>query len=167
MTLPTPREPRDLRYRRQFFPGADEFVFQTGRAGFVPLPILLRKLMRYLNAPEFRLLVYLHLRASRYGICFPSLEEIAHEIGLNGRKNITPHLKSLEDKKAISSRAAMGRKYYLVHDPRIALRHLIDTGHISDEELLEINALCEDLGQQPLEPVKKRARHAQAGKEGM
>jgi hypothetical protein len=143
-------EPRDLRYRRKLFPDAERLVFDTNRRGFVPLPILLRKLMRHLNAPEFRILVYLHLRASRYGICFPTLDEMAFEIGLSGRKNIIPHLKSLEQKHAISTRTAMGKKFYLVHDPRVPLQYLIDSGQISDEEIEEIGGLCYDLRQEPL-----------------
>jgi len=152
-------EPRDLRYRRQLFPDAEELVFQTSHRGFVPFPILFRKLMRHLNAPEFRILGYLQLRASRYGICFPSLEEMAHEIGLNGRKNLIPHIKSLEAKRVISSRTAMGRKFYLVHDPLVALQHLVNMGEISDDELMEIDSLCEDLGQPTLKPRTTRARH--------
>jgi hypothetical protein len=148
MALP---EPRDLRYRRQLFPDAETVVFDTARKGFVPMPILMRKLMKHLSAPEFRILAYLQLRSSRYGICFPTLEEIAHEIGLNGRKNVIPHLKSLEEKRAISSRAAMGKKFYLIHDPRVALQHLAATGKMSDDELVEVNSLCEDLGQDPLD----------------
>src|SRR5581483_7586219 len=91
-------QPRDLRYRQQFFPGAEALVFDTAKRGFVPLPILVRKLMRHLNAPEFRILTYLFLRASRYGVCFPTLEEMAYEIGLSGRKNLIPHIRSLEEK---------------------------------------------------------------------
>ncbi len=160
---PTPptdfAEPRDLRYRKKFFPGAEGLVFDTNRRGFVPLPILLRKLMRHLNAPEFRILVYLHLRASRYGICFPTLDEMAFEIGLSGRKNIIPHLKALEHKRAISTRTAMGKKFYLVHDPRVPLQYLIDNGEISDEEIEEISGLCYDLRQEPLTRSRGRSGH--------
>jgi len=150
-------EPRDLRYRKRLFPGAEDLVFDTNRKGFVPLPILLRKLIRYLSAPEFRILVYLHLRASRYGICFPTLDEMAFEIGLNGRKNIIPHIQSLEDKRAITTRTAAGKKFYLVHDPRVALQHLIDKNLIPDEGIEEIASLCHDLRQQPLtRPTRKK-----------
>ena len=36
---------------------------------------------------------------------------------------------------------SMGKKFYLVHDPRIGLQHLIDTGVMRAEELEELNQL--------------------------
>lgn len=41
---------KDLRYRRQLFPGSDDQVFHVSEKGFVPVPIVLRKLLRYLSA---------------------------------------------------------------------------------------------------------------------
>jgi hypothetical protein len=117
----------------------------------VPLPILLRKLIRHLSAPELRVLMYLHLRASKFGICYPTQEEIAFELGLQSTKNLSPYIKSLEAKHLISTKASMGRKFCLIHDPRIGLQHLADAGALSDEELEEINNLCLDLGQEPIE----------------
>jgi hypothetical protein len=149
--LPNPatKEPKDLRYRKLHFPKADNLVFNTARKGFVPLPILLRKLMRHLSAPELRVLVYLHLRCSKYGICYPTQDEIAFELGLQGTKNLGPYLKSLEAKHLISTKTAMGKKFYLVHDPRVGIEHLLKLGKLSAEELEEINQLCIDLGQAP------------------
>jgi hypothetical protein len=105
-----------------------------------------------MSAPELRVLVYLHLRASKYGICYPTQEEIAFELGLNGTKNLSPYIKSLAAKNLISTKTSMGRKFYLVHDPRVGLQHLADTGALSVEELEEINNLCTDLGQEPIVP---------------
>jgi hypothetical protein len=152
------REPKDLRYRKLYFPQADEVAFDTARKGFVPLPILLRKLMRHLSAPEFRALVYLHLRASRFAICYPTQQEMAFELGLEGTKNLSPYLKKLEQKKLISTRTALGRRFYLVHDPRVGLQHLADTGKLSPEELEEVNQLCFDLGQPFITPVTAGAK---------
>ena len=152
--LPNPsKEPRDLRYRKLYFPDAESLAFDTARKGFVPLPILLRKLVRHLSAPELRVLVYLHLRASRYGICYPTQEEIAFELGLQGTKNLSPYIKKLEGKRMISTKTSMGRKFYLVHDPRVGLQHLANTGQLTPEELEEINNLCADLGQQAIHPA--------------
>lgn len=148
---PALKEPKDLRYRRAYFPQAEDLVFNTARRGFVPLPILLRKLMRHLSAPELRVLMYLHLRISKFGICYPTQEEIAFELGLQGTKNLAPYLKSLETKHLISTKTAMGRKFYLVHDPRVALQHMLDSNELDQDELDEVNQLCLDLGQAPLE----------------
>src|SRR5579863_5182880 len=110
------KEPKDLRYRRQHFPDAERLVFDTSKKSFVPLPIYLRKLMRHLSTPEFRVLAYLHMRASKYGICYPTQEEIAYELGLQGNKNLAPHIKKLEAKKLISTKLSMGKRFYLIHD---------------------------------------------------
>jgi hypothetical protein len=143
------KEPKDLRLRKQHFPNAEELVFDRKR-GFVPLPIVTRKLLRHISPPELRVLVYLQTRCSQYFICYPTLEEIAHDLGLNGRKNLTPHIKALEKKKFISSVTAVGKKFFLVHDPRVAIEHLVQTGKLGQDELFDINELREDLGQDPI-----------------
>lgn len=151
------KDPKELRYRKLYFPNADEVAFSTARKGFVPLPILLRKLIRHLSTPEFRVLVYLHLRAGRYGVCYPTPQEMVFELGLGSPKNLTPYLRSLEQKKLISSKEVLGRTYYLVHDPRVGLQHLADEGTISGEELDSVNELCSDFGQ---ETIKTREMQA-------
>ena len=80
---------RDLRLRERYFPEAENLVFETAKSGFVPLPIILRKLMRQLSPPQLRVLVYLQTRCSKYFICYPTLEEIAHDLGLGSRRNLT------------------------------------------------------------------------------
>src|SRR3989442_1277498 len=106
------REPKDLRYRNKYFPGAGKVVFDTARKGFVPLPIVLRKILWYLTPPEVRVLAYLVLRASKFGICYPTEEEIASDLGMKGRKNLTPHLRSLEEKHFIETHTASGKKFF-------------------------------------------------------
>lgn len=142
-----PRLPRDLRYRNELFSDADALVFKTSEKGFVPLPIIMRKVIRYLSSPETRILIYLHLRASRYGICYPTAEEMVHELGLTSKKNLTPHIESLADKKFISVRTSANRTFYLIHDPRVAIAHLVSQRVIKGDDLFEINDLYADLGQ--------------------
>ncbi len=146
----TAKVPKDLRYRNQYFPEADTVVFDTGRKGFVPLPIILRKILWYLTAPEVRVLVYLALRASRYFICYPTEEEIASDLGMKGRKNLTPHLRSLEEKHFIKTHTASGKKFFLIHDPRIAIERLAQAGKLDDDQIFEINQVLEDLHQEPI-----------------
>lgn len=141
------KDPKELRYRKLYFPNADKLAFSTSRKGFIPLPILMRKVMRHLSTPEFRVLVYLHLRAGRYGVCYPTPQEMVFELGLGSTKNLTPHLRTLVRKRLISSKQTMGRTYYLVHDPRVALKYLADEGVIEGDELDAVNELCVDLGQ--------------------
>jgi helix-turn-helix protein len=144
------RSPKDLRYREQCFPGAESVVFETAKKGFVPLPIVLRKGLRVLSAAELRVLVYLMTRASKYGICYPSLEEIAYDLGMNGRKNLTPHLRKLEEKHFIKTHTASGKKFFLIHDPRIALERLAKGGQVNQDQLFEINELLRDLNREPV-----------------
>lgn len=151
------KEPRDLRLRKQHFPKAEELVFDTAKKGFVPMPIIIRKLMRHISAPELRVLVYLQTRCSKYFICYPTLEEIAHDLGLNGRRNLTPHLAALEKKKFISTATAAGKKFFLVHDPRVAIEHLAQAGKINADELFDINELRQDLNQDPITVEPKPA----------
>lgn len=115
-----PKEPRDLRLRNQYFPNAATQVFKT-KGGFVPLPIIMRKLMRHLSPPELRVLIYLQTRCSQFFICYPTLEEMAHDLRLKGRRNLTPHIKSLEKKKFIATANGGGKKFFLVYDPCVAI----------------------------------------------
>jgi DNA-binding MarR family transcriptional regulator len=146
------RLPKDLRYRTQYFPEAHNLVFHTKDKGFVPLPIILRKLMKTLTAPELRVLIYLYLRSSKYSICYPTIAEMVAEIGLSGAKNLMPHLKSLEAKKFISmsNSTSTGRRFFLVHSPRVAILEMLRRGEMSKDELFEINELLENLNQEPI-----------------
>lgn len=141
-------EPKDLRYRKQFFPNAEDVIFDTTTKGYGPLPILLRKLLRHLTPPEVRVLIYLYTRASKYRICYPTIDEIAEELNLN-RKNVTPHLRALEKKKLIQTHAALGKRFFLILDPRVALEHLVQTGVIADTELFMLNELSRELKRKP------------------
>ena len=98
-------------------------VFDVAEKGFVPVPIVLRKLLRHLSAPEVRVLLYLYLRASRYGICYPGYDEIVHELGLTGKKNLL-HRKEPGRKKVHICPGNAGRDVLRVHDPRVAIKHL-------------------------------------------
>jgi hypothetical protein len=141
------KEHRDLRYRNQYFPGAERLIFDTKRAGFVPLAIIFRKILWFLTPPEVRVLIYLMTRASRYGICYPTLEEIAHDLGMKGRKNLTPHLRNLETKHFIKTHTGGGKKFFLIYDPRVAIELIGQSGKISADKLFEINEVLEDLRQ--------------------
>jgi hypothetical protein len=151
------KEPRDLRLRNQYFPNAVDLVFDKNMKGYVPLPILVRKAMKYLSAAELRVLIYLQTRCSLYMICFPTLEEIAHDLDLAGRRNLTPHIKSLEKKKFITTATGAGKKFFLVHDPAIAVAHLLDQGMVTSQDLFEINELLHAFKRDPItakQPVK-------------
>jgi hypothetical protein len=77
-----------------------------------------------------------------------------HELGLTSKKNLTPYLRSLEEKRFISTKLVSGKRFYLMHDPRVAIEQFLAQKKLSDDELQEINDLYEDLGQ-PLVPGPK------------
>lgn len=161
-----PKEDRDMRLRKQYFPTADQLVFKTAEGGFVPVPIILRKLMRHLSPPQLRVLVYLQTRCSKYFICYPTLEEMAHDLDLAGRRNLTPHIRELEKNKFISTASGGGKKYFLVHHPRVAIGHMVETGQINEDALFEINELLRDLKQDQIEaePKPKATKSIVSGK---
>ena len=82
---------RDLRLREQFFSGIEPKLFDTASKGYGPLPIMVRKVLRHISGPELRVLIYLYTRASKYRICYPTMDEIANELGLH-RKNLSAPL---------------------------------------------------------------------------
>jgi hypothetical protein len=143
-------EPRSLQFRNQYFPGAESKVADTSKGAFIPLPIIMRKLMRHISASELRVLTYLQLRCDKFFICFPTIDEMAYELDMAGPRNLTPHIKSLEKNKFIATANGGGKKFYLVHDPRVAIAHLVETDKISPDELFEINVLLKDLKQEAI-----------------
>jgi hypothetical protein len=141
---------RDLRLREQFFPGVEELLFDTTTKGYGPLPIMIRKVLRHINGPALRVLIYLYTRSSKYRICYPTVDEIAEELGIH-RKNITEPLKALEKIHLIKTHSAGGKRYYLILDPRVAIDHLVQSGQIKDEELFMTNELARELKQAPFQ----------------
>jgi hypothetical protein len=150
----TVREPKDLRLRNQYFPDAEKLVFHRKKA-FVPQPIIMRKLLRYLTPPEVRVLVYLQTRCSQYFICYPILEEMAHDLGLAGTRNLKPLIRSLVQKRFISTNGGGGKTFFLVHDPRVAVVHLVETGVINEAGLFEINDVLKDLTEDEIAATRK------------
>jgi hypothetical protein len=153
----TAKEPKDVRYIRKLF-GPDARTFKTTRGGFVPLPIIYRKLFRKLSAPQVRVLVYLCTRASKYGLCYPTYEEIAHDLGLDGRKNLTPHIKELERMGFITTATSEGKKFYLINDPIVPMEHLYRAGALAQSDIDEINDLLETLKQPTISPAELQAK---------
>lgn len=151
----TVKERQAVRVRRQHFPDADKLAFDKTKKGFVPMPILIRKAMRYLSPVELRVLIYLQTRCGPEMICFPTLEEISHDLNLKGSKNLTPHIRGLETKKFISTATRAGKKYYLLHDPAIAIAHLVESRIIPLHELGDINELLHELRRDPITAIPK------------
>ena len=151
-----PRQHRDERYRQHCFPGAEQEVFETGKGGFVPLPIITRKLFRWLPGAELSVWLYLVTRASQWSICYPTFDEIMRDTGIRSKGTISKAIRSLEKKGFIQSHNDDGVRRYLVRDPRLAAKQLAELGEISPGQLEDINDLLEQLKQPTIEQPKKR-----------
>ncbi len=136
---------RNLRIRQRLFPGAETLVFNNASGGYVSFPILLRKLLRYMKPTELELLAYLWLRSDMHGLCFPTVEEIADELGQQSTSRIRKTVRQLQTSRFISTRVDKGRTYFLVHDPRHAVVQLYKQGTVGDGELEDINELLAKL----------------------
>lgn len=148
---PDKRLSRDERIRTELFGEFQDRVFETRKGGFVPVAIEYRKLLRYLTPPQVRVLFYLLLRASKSGICFPTIEEIAHDIGIATKKHLRPLIVELERKGFVRVATAAGRTYYLLLDPAVAIETLRRDAAIADDELADINRLRADLNREPIQ----------------
>ena len=142
---------RNLKIRRRVFPNAEAVVFKNVR-GFVSLPILLRKLLRYLKPKQLEVLVYLWLRSDQYGLCYPTVEEIADELGQQNTSRIRKTVRDLEEMSFLSTSVQRGRTYFLVHDPRHAVAKLRKRGKLRNDEFDEIKDLLDML---KLPPIKE------------
>lgn len=91
-------------------------------------------------------------------LCYPTYEEIAHDLGLGGRKNLTPHIKALEADGFISTHTSEGKKFYLIHDPVVPIAHLFRSGKLTESGLDEINDLLETLKQPELSAVALKSK---------
>ncbi len=150
------RTPRDLRYRDRCFPGAAEEVLEPKKGGFVPLPIITRKLLKHMTDAELRVWIYLQTRASQWFVCYPTYQEILSESGVRSKGTISKGVHGLERKGFIRSYNDRGVRRYLVRNPRLAAMKLFELGELAIEEFEEVNDLLEQLRQPILEqPVRK------------
>jgi hypothetical protein len=149
----SPSAERNRRIRERLFPQATALVFDNEKGGFVSLPIILRKLLKKLKPTELELLVYLWLRSDMWGLCYPTIDEIAAELGQQNTSRVRKTLRGLESKSLIITRSDKGRMYFVVVDPRHAIVTLQAQGHMTPDEVVEANELLGHL-KQPAVPVK-------------
>ena len=148
---------KDQRYRDKCFPGADHEVFKTER-GFVPLPIVSRKLLKHLKDSDLRVWLYLQTRASKGFICYPTYEDILQDTGLQSRGTISKAIHGLDRKGFVRSHNDGGTRRYLLRDPRLAAQRLCELAEISADELEEINDLLDALKLPIVEQPKRRTQ---------
>jgi len=139
--VPKSGTPKNLRIRERLFPKAGSFVFKNSAGGFVSFPIVMRRLLRHLKPKQLEMLVYLWLRCDRYYLCYPTVDEIASELGLQNTSRVKKTIRELETASLVQTRTSQGRMYFLVLDPRHAFKKLYDEGDIEKDELEEINEL--------------------------
>jgi DNA-binding transcriptional regulator YhcF (GntR family) len=155
MTTADQRGTRKEKLRDEVFPDAAKDVFEAKKGGFVPIPIEYRLLLRHLSAAQIRLLLYLHLRTGKEGVCFPTIDEIAHDLGVNTPRHIRPLVNELERKGFIRTAHKRGRPYYLMLEPTLTILKLRELKVMSDEQLREINDVRESIKRDPVELDKE------------
>ena len=156
--MAVPKRPdKDARYRDRCFPNAVKEIFdpRKPKGGFVPLPIVVRLLVRFLHDSELRVWMYLQTRASRYCICYPTYGEMLHELGIGSKGTISKAIHGLERKGFIRSYNDRGVRRYLIRDPRLAAETLCTRGDLTPDDLDVVNDLLEQL-RQPLVPLPKK-----------
>src|SRR6266404_1244813 len=137
-----PGSVRNLRIRNRVFPAGASVIFDTSKGGYAPAPILLRKLLRFLKPTQLELLLYLMLRADEHALCYPTVEEIAHELGKeNNISRLRRTIRELEAMGFIATCKDGGRMYFLVLDPRHAVVKLHGLTKLHDDDLASVNEL--------------------------
>jgi len=154
-TAVKPATARNLRIRQRLFPQAEAWAFKNKTGGFVSFPIVFRRLLRHLKPKQLEMLVYLWLRTDKYYLCFPTLDEIASELGLQNTSRVKSTIRELETASLVQTRTSQGRMYFLVLDPRHAIKKLHDEKKIEEGQMIEINELLDKLKQPRIEPSKK------------
>lgn len=154
-TVVKPTTARNLRIRQRLFPEAESWVFKNTAGGFVSFPIVFRRLLKHLKPKQLEMLVYLWLRTDKYYLCFPTFDEVASELGLQNTSRVKKTIRELETASLVQTRTNQGRTYFLVLDPRHAIRKLLDERKIEAGEMHEINELLEKLKQPRIELHKK------------
>ena len=82
------------------------------------------------------------LRADEHALCYPTVEEIAHELGKeNNVSRLRRTLRDLEAMGFIVTGKDSGRMYFLVQDPRHAVVKLHALSKLHDDDLASINEL--------------------------
>jgi DNA-binding MarR family transcriptional regulator len=152
MTTKTNRTPRDQRYRDRCFPGAEKEVFSPKGAGFAPLPIVSRELLRHLTGAQLKLWVYFLTRGGPQSICYPTYEEIMRETGIETKGTVSKAVHRLEKIGLIRVFNDRGTRRYLLRDPRLAIERLHELKEISRDELEDANDLLEKINRPVIEP---------------
>jgi hypothetical protein len=155
----TPKKARiskDLRYRQRCFPQADGEVFDPKTGGYIPLPIITRKLLKYLKDAELRIWIYLQLRAGPEFICYPTYEDVLRDCGLRSKGTVSKAIRCLEANGFIRSHTDEGTRRYLIRDVRFAASRLNEKGIMSVDELEEINDLRERFGHPLITPHQNK-----------
>ena len=119
------------------------------------MPIIMRKVMRHISAPELRVLVYLQTRCSVLHL-FSTLEEIVHDLGLLAAEPDAA-LEGAGEEKVHFHRDSGRQEILPGARPLRRNRYLVETGKINENELAEINRVLEDLNRTPITATPKPA----------
>lgn len=149
------RPGKDQRYRERCFPGADNEVFAPKGAGYAPLPIVSRVLLRHLKGAELKVWTYMLTRGGPASICYPTYEAVMKDTGIETKGTVSKAINRLERIGLIKVFNDRGTRRYLLRDPRLAVQRLFELREIDIDELEDANDLLETLGRPLIEPKPK------------
>lgn len=147
---------KDQRYRERCFPGAESEVFNPKNAGFAPLPIISRVLLRHLTGAALKVWIYMLTRGGPASICYPTYEAIMADTGVETKGTVSKAIKRLLQIGLIKMSNDRGTRRYLLRDPRLAVERLFELGEVDPVELEDANFLLEQIGR-PLIVAKPKA----------
>ena len=135
---------REARIRTRLFAGLR--TFDKERAGFVPLPIILR-VAQFLFSPRgFQIYCYILMRAGPEGVAWFPLSEMAWDLDFKSLPKLKPYVDQLIDDGWLVRESSRGRDYYMAPDPIRVIDQLRKAGKVPEDRLEAIDELLELIG---------------------
>lgn len=141
---------REERIRFRLFKG--EKPFDPKGAGFVPLPMILRRLQFLFSPRGWQVYCYVLMRAGPSGIAWFELGEVAFDLGFKSLPKLAPYIRELVDAGWVVTASSKGKHYFMAVDPLQVIERLKAASRLSEERLEAIEELLD-----ALRPARARA----------
>ena len=151
---------REERIRKRLFDEARPY--STEKAGFVPLPIILRRCQFLFTARAWQVYCYALLRAGPAGVAWFTADEMAFDLGFGTISKLRPYVAQLVEDGWLLEKSSKGRHYYLAPDPQLVIQKLHADGRINDERFEAIEELVDVLQRNRAAKTQEEPRAASA-----
>lgn len=132
---------RETEIRSRLFESA--LPYDTRRAGFVPLPIILRRCQFLFGPREWQIYSYVLMRAGPAGVAWFTLDELSYDLNFRSIPKLKPYVTALVDAGWLLHETSRGRDFYLAVDPLGVIEQMRAAGQIDPERLEGIDELLE------------------------